>query len=429
MYVGTAWQDITPTEPLPLGGQMRVRLGEYAHDPLTVNAVAFADASSRAVVVSCDLCLLPAEFVERVKGACADACGLESGQVLIACTHTHVAPCTVDWLPGEVVPHFMDRVQEAIVQAVGAALADLEEAHIYAGAGHLEHMGWNRRGLRRDGSAEMYWGSWRDDFAGIEGPRDGQVPVIFARRVADGRVKAISPSFSTHPNCVEGESYSSADLPGQVRQVLRAALGDEVGVVYLTGAAGDTAPSIMEDNPHNAQPWRGEEGLRRSGLYLGSEILQVVAAAIDPMPNQSLVLEEQTLSIPMRPWPASFDPARLSPGFREFFTRSREEWPQRMRQESPIPVPVSVLRLGNAAICTNPGEFYCGFGLDIKADSPAAVTVVAELTNGCVGYIPTREAIEGGGYSAYPGLQCQLVPEAGELIVEATHRMLKNAFG
>jgi predicted neutral ceramidase superfamily lipid hydrolase len=241
---------------------MHVRLGQYTHDPLTVNAVLFDDGTARVAVISIDVCVLPDELVWTLQQACAAAVEIEAANVLIAATHTHVAPCTTGQLVGAPDPGFLARLEEAVVQAVGRAIANREECILFSGAGYLEHMGWNRRGMRRDGSCHMYWGSWRDDFVGIEGPRDGEVGVIFARR-ADGQVKAVVTSFSTHPNCVEGESFYSADLPGQVRKVLRGALGEEVGVVYLTGAAADTAPSIMENNPENVQPWRGETGLVR----------------------------------------------------------------------------------------------------------------------------------------------------------------------
>ncbi|MDA0746563.1 MAG: hypothetical protein O2954_08580 [bacterium] len=425
MYAGTAWQDITPKEPIPLGGQMHVRMGEYTHDSLTVNVVVFEQGDLRVALVSCDLCALPEDFIALVKAACREAHGME--HVLIACTHTHVGPCTVPWMVGETMPWFMGGLHEAIVRAVGEGVEDLEEVEVFAGKGFLEQMGWNRRGLREDGTAEMYWGSWQEGFAGIEGPRDGEVPVIFARRPA-GEMKVVIPSFSTHPNCVEGERYYSADVVGVVRRVLRGALGDDVGVVYLTGAAGDTAPSIMENNPENVQPWRGEAGLQRSGKYLGGEILKVIAAAIVPMVEPELRFEREVLEIPMRPWPDSFDPSTLQGGHREFFTKSKEMWPQMMKEESPIQVPVNVLRIGDAAICTNPGELYCQLGLEIKKLSPAAVTVVAELTDGCVGYIPTAAAIARGGYSANPGRQCKLAQEAGEWIVEATGRMLAEVF-
>lgn len=141
-------------------------------------------------------------------------------------------------------------------------------------------------------------------------------PAIVCARRAGGEVKAVVASFSTHPNSVAGESHYSADVPGAVRRVLRAALGEGPGVVYLTGAAGDTA------------------------------------------------------------------------------------------------------------LATCPGELCCRFGLDIKAASPAPETLLAQLTDGSAGYIPTPEAIRRGGYRAYPGRQCQLAAAAGAQVATACGQLL-----
>lgn len=144
MKTGTAWRDITPSEPIPLGGQMHVRMGKYTHDPLTVNAVVFADGALRVGLVSCDLLGLEGDFVGTIKAACLEK--YELNDVLVACTHTHVGPCTTAWLVGDVKPEFLDSVCAAIVDAVGEAIGNLEDTVLCAGAGHLEHMGWNRRG-------------------------------------------------------------------------------------------------------------------------------------------------------------------------------------------------------------------------------------------------------------------------------------------
>jgi len=273
----------------------------------------------------------------------------------------------------------------------------------------------------------MYWGSWREDFVGIEGPRDGEVGVIFARR-ADGHVKAVITSFSTHPNCVEGESFYSADLPGEVRRVLRGALGDDVGVVYLTGAAADTAPSIMENNRANIQPWRGETGLVRSGLYLGGEILKVIAEQVTPMQHPEVRHTQARIDIPMRQWDSWADLSEFKGGMLDFFEKSRADWPRLMQVANPVAVPLHVLRLGKAAICFNPSELYVQFGLAIKIDSPAGITLVAQLTDGYCGYVPTPEAIRHGGYSATAASHTRLVPEAGWMMVETTRELLAQAF-
>lgn len=427
MQVGTAWEEITPDKPLPLLGQMHVRLGQYKHDPLTVNAVVFDDGQQRVAVLSVDVCVIPAALIQQLQQACAAAVAIKPEAVLIAATHTHVAPCTTNQLVGEVDPAFLQRLEEATAQAVQRAVQDLEEVELSAGSGYLANMGWNRRGMRRDGSCHMYWGSWKADFVGIEGPRDGEVAVVFARK-PNGQVKAVVSSFATHPNCVEGESYYSADLPGQVRRVLRGALGEEVGVVYLTGAAGNTAPSIMENNPQSIQPWRGESGLVRSGLYLGGEMLKIIAEQTTPMVDPVVRHAQAQLDIPMREWDAWADLTEFKGGMLEFFEQSRADWPRMLREDNPVPIRLHVLRLGDAALCFNPTELYVEFGLAIKQKSPARTTLIAELTDGYWGYVPTPEAIRHGGYSALSASHTRLIPEGGWMIVETTRQLLAQTF-
>ncbi len=429
MKLGTAWEDITPTRLLPLLGQMNQRIATHARDPLTVNAVVFDDGRERVAVVSIDVCLLPAKVADRLRQACAT--DIDPANVHVAATHTHLAPCTTRLIDDNPDPDFLQRLQTATAAAVRRAIADIETVELFAGRGYLQHMGWNRRGMRRDGSCHMYWGSWKEDFVGVEGPRDGDVGVIFARKPSGGPVKAVLSSFSTHPNCIEGESFYSADLPGELRRVLRAALGQHLGVVYLTGTAGDTAPSIMLDNPKNLQPWRNESGLQRSGIYLASEILKVISQRISPMTDPVLRHEPAALKIPIRPWTMDLDlddPKSPIAPFHDLIKQSQEDWPRMLREESPVACPVSVLRLGDAAICFNPGELFCAFGLAIKEKSPARVTLVSELTDDWVGYVPTPEAIRHGGYGAMPTTYTRLIPEAGWLMVEKTHQLLAQAW-
>ncbi len=428
MQIGAAWEDITPDRPLHILGQMHVRTGKRTNDPLTVNAVAFAEGERRVVLVSCDLCLLPDEDGRAIQAACAAAHGLPAAAVLIACTHTHVAPCTVSYLAGERDVRFMADLQQAVVKAVGRALADLGDATLFAATGWLREMGYNRRGRHADGRVDMYHGSWNADFAGVEGPRDGDVPVIFARR-PDGSVKVIITGFASHPNCIEGEECYSADLPGAVRAALRRRLGDDLNVVYLTGSGGNTAPSQLEHNPERKMPWRGFDGLRRSGEYLALEVQQAMLAASEPMADQSLDWLQAAPRIPIRPWPAGFPGEIVKyPAARAYYERCHAAWPQFIAAHSPVEVRVNVVRLGHATICSNPGEFYVEHGLAIRQASPAAVTMISQLTDGYCGYIPTVPAFRRGGYSTWPAFTSKLAEDAGDIIVGETRKLLAHAF-
>src|SRR5207237_2953452 len=70
------------------------------------------------------------------------------------------------------------------------------------------------------------------------------------------------------------------------------------------------------------------------------------------------------------------------------------------RAEAEVPAELQVLAAGEAALVGLPAEYFCRFGLEIKERSPCPHTWIAGTANGCVGYVPTEEAMgpHGGGY-------------------------------
>jgi len=432
--IGAATRDISPDGSIPLCGQTHVRISKFQHDPLTVNAVYFEQDDRKAVLVSCDLVGMEQPMVTAIKKSCFERYGLGPHQLFLACTHTHLGPYTNEskWVPPEVVMQdYLQEIQEKIVQAVGQAIAGAEPCEVYADSGFVEQMGFNRRGILKDGRGQMYYGSWDPDFDRLEGPRDGEVGVIFAHPVGKefDQLKVVITSFSTHPNSMEGESFVSADLVASVRRQIQKTFGDDVVVVYLTGAAGNTAPSDLENNPERKMPWRNESGWRRSGYYLGSEIVKTIAGTLEPMKDPKLDYQSRTLPLAIRDYPEDLDFSKIQRGMEQIFVDSREHWSEWKKNNAAEDICLSVLRIGDAAICTNPAELYCEFGLAIKKDSPARVTLVAELTDGCIGYVPIPEAIRNGGYSAFHEWASSRFEEtAGDKIVQHTIEMLKKVF-
>jgi hypothetical protein len=77
-------------------------------------------------------------------------------------------------------------------------------------------------------------------------------------------------------------------------------------------------------------------------------------------------------------------------------------------------------------MATLPGEFHCQFGLDIRRRSPAPITELIGLADGCHGCCPTLSGILGGGYSGEPIFRTRLSADAGYRAVDEAARLLRS---
>ena len=88
-----------------------------------------------------------------------------------------------------------------------------------------------------------------------------------------------------------------------------------------------------------------------------------------------------------------------------------------------VAMELHALRLGDAAIVTNPFELYLDYGQRMKAQSRAEQTFLAQLANDYLGYLPTARAVARGGYGSLI-INGMVGPEGGGLLVEKTVRAI-----
>lgn len=81
------------------------------------------------------------------------------------------------------------------------------------------------------------------------------------------------------------------------------------------------------------------------------------------------------------------------------------------------------LRIGNIALIGIPGEPFTKIGEEIKKNDDWNIILPCALTNGSMGYFPTREAFDEGGYEARSS---NYVADVAENIISCARQLLRD---
>jgi hypothetical protein len=288
-------------------------------------------------------------------------------------------------------------------------------------------------GQNPEGTLDSEVQVWRFDAAAGEAPDPG-APPGWVRRGA--QPVAVLVNYACHGVSLGSPMrLLSADFMGVMRRVVEGLVGG--AALYVQGACGNINPALM--GPDWDHP-------RRLGNALGAEAARVALLA-QPLASLPLRVTREHLDLPaLMPETVEEGRARVTAleaeqerldadnvppgaGSRSWNTRRLERARQGLAALErgavlpPVAAEIGALRIGDAALVTNPSELFCEIGLAIKRDSPFPWTAVAGYTDGSAGYIPTRAAYPEGGYEVESA--CRVNPEAGELVEATSLRLLR----
>ena len=434
LRAGFARTDITPAVGAEMPGGFQKNFAKGIHDRLWVEAAFFANGSTEFAVVGVDLIMIPRDVVNDARREAETRCGIPAPNILIAASHTHNGGPVVECFEVESDPAYCRLAAEKIAEAVVQAHDKAVEARISTSVGRDESVGFNRRFKMKDGSVKTHPGKMNPDIVEPAGPIDPDVGVIAVENT-QGQLLGCIVNYALHGTTMGG-SLISADWPYYLRQTIRGGIGSDtadaacVGVVFINGACGDVT-QVDNRNPRPSE--FGAAWARRVGMTVGAEALKVLARA-EFKPDAPLGVAMESLALPIRDLAGSDEEllAREAPGSglgsggdNVYLREARLV--REMKTKSPtVNVEIQAVRIGDAAIVSNPAEFFCQLGLDIKRGSPWKPTMVAELANGYSGYCPTAEAFKGGGYEVRTARSSFLAPGTGEQIVESSVRLLNK---
>jgi hypothetical protein len=438
LNVGVAEVDFTPPPGLPLMGHSR---DDYAardtHDPLRARALVVANvAGARAALLTLDLCMLNRAQAQMMREYIGAHSGVSSQNILIAATHTHggPAPFSIYGAPAASdaeVERFLKHAAEAVIQADKR----LKPAAPNVGYASESSLSFNRRLRCRDGKTHMNWEELAPGFVlDCLGPID---PQVCALSVGDGGGStAALVNFALHPAILDYENHSyTADYIGYLDAGLRSICRDDFTTLFFNGCCANVNHINYADP---ASPRRGYPTAQRVGYVLAAAVARALRSGA-PVSGDTISVSRELVKLErFKISDRLFAQAKRflespeqeqSPGGDGLdFAQGAPLWvSMREQQRVPDTVEVMALRIGSVGIVGLPGEGFCEMGLAIKQASPAEHTIVIELANDAVGYLPTREAYDQGGYEVTPGATVY-APGCGEKLVESACRQLKDLF-
>ena len=438
LTAGAAAVDVTPPVGCPMAGYYSARGAEGTHDPLFAKVLVFEQDGTRAALVSLDLITTTRGLVEESRALVEKETGIPAAHVMISATHSHTGPVLWDGSPradvlggGEpIAREYVKQLPHKIAAAVKKADAARTPARLSFATGREEGLAFNRRFHMLDGSVGWNPGKKNPNIIRPAGPTDPSVPVV-AVETPDGKPIALYVNFAMHLDTVGGLHYS-ADYPFTLARTLAAVKGDDMVTVFTTGTCGD----VNHINVDDPRPQKGHGEAARIGTRLSAEVLRTLDRA-RPAGGGPLRVSNELVELPLPPVTADDVAAarrvaadvqagaKPAPKFLDQ-VQAYKALDVSARLGKPYVVEVQVVALGDdLAWVSLPGEIFVDLGLAIKAGSPFRQTMIAELANGSVGYVPTRVAYSQGNYEV---VSARVGEGGGEKLVDSAVRQLRKVY-
>ncbi len=434
LKAGFAEVDITPLPGMSCTSFVEPR-NDKVKTPFSVTAAVFSDGAKSVAMVGIDGIVIQGRIYEAALAQVRKQTSLDT--LLCAASHTHSGGPTIDnWAGDEEIfqkiedlsPEiralgllrnvsiassdnsgdqemnikYLKTLEDAIVDAVIQAMGKLTEVRFILGKAIVEDVGYNRRIRMKDGFTVTHPGVLNPDSVDYAGPVDKEL-VAMAAVNSEGKVLGVVFNFACHAT-VDCEGGFSADYPYYARETIRKMIGAETVPVFLNGCCGDVT---QIDNLSGKPCRRGGDWSKILGQRVGFAAVDAIASG-KPESFDSLEIKTEKLTLTYRePSPKEYAAAvaesNKPPGIgynKRWWAMGKVimNWIRKFRPD--IPCELNVVKIGNLVICSTPAETFCATGLAVKAASPFPFTMMSELTNGWIGYLPTADVFgpNGGGY-------------------------------
>lgn len=422
---GVARAVITPKQPLWLAGYGgRIKPSEGTLHDLWVKALALEDAAgNKVVLLTSDLCGMPKWMVDKLFAAMKKKHGLEKSQIRLTNSHNHCAPAIKgeleDYYPvtpaqQRAIDDYSHDLEKTIAATLDKALADLQDAQLFAGEGICTFAVNRRNNKEAEVPAILAKGG------ALKGPVDHAVPVL-AVKSPEGGLRAIVFGYACHNTTLDFYQWCG-DYAGFAQLVLEKEHPGATAM-FVTGCGGD----------QNPLPRRTVERCEKYGKELASSTKAVLGK---PMRSLKPVLATAHESVGLKyerhvTREELLEHAKGSYGLRARWAKKRlAELDGGVKWPVEYPYSVQAWKLGDQLWIALGGEALVGYSHRFKAKY-GAQTWVTSYAHDLTSYIPTRKNWDERGYEVdslheYGHPADRWAPDVEERVAGAVERCVGN---
>lgn len=434
LKAGSAAASITPRESHFLFGYPFVeRMSAGTHDDLLSSALYLSNGKNEVLFISNDIIYVSKASTARIRKAISEKTGIRGSNILIAATHTHSAPVTVELVISAndpVVPrvdeNYLGFMEESSVKAACQAVDNATLAEIAIVVGDATGVGTNRH--------DPEWA------------KDTDVPALFVKSKGGDEFIGCMLVCNMHPTVLhEDSTLYSGDFPHYARKSLQdVVLGKDRPVIYFTGTAGNQSPR------HVTKANTFEEA-KRLGQIVADSIIAKLTGAVTFSSCIPVLVAQKFVDLPKRIFPSvkwakdhrdktkkRYEELKKSSensreirtaevnwfGSEELLYLSKLAQDNKLEKayQSSLPAEIQIIKVGDWKFVAWPGEVFVEYGIELKKQ--AEETALITYANGELqGYIVTKEAQERGYYEVGNAL---FGYQAGQLMLAETIKELKS---
>lgn len=416
LYAGFGRENITPQEPVPLGGYGRAanRIHTSVLEDLYVTGIALTDANGETVIfLNWDGVRAYNEVQDAVRANIFNITGIPADHIYIGATHSHSCPEMTNSLDSAVrYSHYV--IEQATACAV-EALADRKPANMSAGSVEAEGLNFVRHYMTTmaDGSVTYFGDNFNtavyNDTTTHTSEADPTMFMLYFER-AQGESLAFV-NWRAHPHFTGGSSkYElSADWCAPFREAFEYQTG--VKMLYFNGAAGNINESSRIGSENRTTDYEAYgailadyaiELLNNNLSYVEVDKIQTSQTMFEGKINHSQddlyykAMEIQAI------WDSTGNSTLVKEMGAPYSIRSSYHAnaivSNYSRGETQLRELNAIMLGDSVSLVTAPNELFDTNSVWLEENSPTQFTLTLGYTNGHYGYIPSALAWE---YTSY----------------------------